>query len=72
MRRRIAEQMLASVRAAPQVTAVYEADMGAVLAQREALQAEDPELRLTPVAWIVAATARALVEHPSAQRRVAR
>ena len=64
MRRRIAEQMLASVRAAPQVTAVYEADMGAVLAQREALQAERSDLRLTPVAWIVAATARALVEHP--------
>ena len=64
MRRRIAEQMLASVRAAPQVTAVYEADMGAVLAQRETLQAEHPGLRLTPVAWVVAATARALVEHP--------
>lgn len=64
MRRRIAEQMVASVRAAPQVTAVYEADMGAVLARRAALQAEHPGLRLTPVAWIVAATARALVEHP--------
>ncbi|MCY3946897.1 MAG: dihydrolipoamide acetyltransferase family protein [Anaerolineaceae bacterium] len=64
MRRRIAEQMLASVQAAPQVTAVYEADMGAVLAGREALQNELHGMRFTPVAWIVAATARALVEHP--------
>ena len=64
MRRRIAEQMLASVRAAPQVTAVYEADMGRVLAQREMLRAEHSGVRLTPVAWIVAATARALVDHP--------
>ncbi|MCE2490789.1 MAG: 2-oxo acid dehydrogenase subunit E2 [Anaerolineae bacterium] len=64
MRRRIAEHMLASVRTAPQVTAVYEADMGAALAGREALQAEHPGLRLTPVAWIVAATAQALGENP--------
>ncbi|MDD9956999.1 MAG: dihydrolipoamide acetyltransferase family protein [Anaerolineaceae bacterium] len=65
MRRRIAQQMVASVQTAPQVTAVYEADMGAVLAQRETLRAEHPGLRFTPVAWIVAATARALVEHPT-------
>lgn len=64
MRRRIAEHMLASVRTAPQVTAVYEADMSAVLRQRETMQAAHPELRLTPVAWLVAATARALRQHP--------
>lgn len=64
MRRRIAEQMTRSAQTVPQVTAVHEADMGAVLAQREALQARHPELRLTPLAWIVAATARALGEHP--------
>lgn len=64
MRRSIAEHMVRSVRTAPQVTAVYEADMGAVLAQRAALQAAQPELRLTLNAWFVAATARALAAHP--------
>ena len=38
--------------------------MSAVLAQRAALQAAQPELRLTPGAWFVAATARALQAHP--------
>ena len=64
MRRSIAEHMTRSVRTAPHVTAVYEADMSAVLAQRAALQAAQPELRQTPVAWFVAATARALQAHP--------
>ena len=64
MRRSIAGHMLRSVQTAPHVTAVYEADMSAVLAQRAALQAAQPELRLTPGAWFVAATARALQAHP--------
>ena len=64
MRRSIAEHMVRSVQTAPHVTAVYEADMSAVLAQRAALQAVQPELRLTPGAWFVAATARALQAHP--------
>ena len=64
MRRRIAEHMVASVRTAPQVTAVYEADMSAVLRRREAMKAAHPDLRLTPVAWLVAMTARALARHP--------
>ena len=38
--------------------------MSAVLAQRAALQAAQPGLRQTPVAWFVAATARALQAHP--------
>ena len=64
MRRSIAQHMLRSVQTAPHVTAVYEADMSAVFAQRAALQAAQPELRLTPGAWFVAATARALQAHP--------
>ena len=64
MRRRIAEHMLRSVRTAPHVTAVYEADLGASLAQRKSLQAIHPDLRLTLSAWFVRATARALTQHP--------
>ena len=56
--------MVRSVQTAPHVTAVYEADMSAVQAQRAALQAAHPALRLTPGAWFVAATARALQAHP--------
>lgn len=65
MRRTIAERMVTSkLRTAPHVTAVYEADMSQVLAQRAALQAARPALRLTPSAWFVAAAARALAAHP--------
>ena len=64
MRRSIAQHMVRSVQTAPHVTAVYEVDMGAVQAQRAALQAAHPGLRLTPGAWFVAATARALQAHP--------
>ena len=64
MRRSIAGHMVRSVQTAPHVTAVYEVDMGAVLAQRTALQAAQPELRLTLNAWFVAAAARTLQAHP--------
>ncbi len=64
MRRSIAGHMVRSVQTAPHVTAVYEVDMCAVLAQRTALQAAQPELRLTLNAWFVAAAARTLQAHP--------
>ena len=64
MRRAIAEHMVASAQTAPQVTVVHEADMSAVLAQQEALQAAQPGQRMTLSAWFVAIVARALALHP--------
>lgn len=67
MRRRIAEHMvLSKLRTAPHVTTVFEADMSAVAAHREAhkdaLARQD--IRLTYTAYFMAATAQALRAYP--------
>jgi 2-oxoglutarate dehydrogenase E2 component (dihydrolipoamide succinyltransferase) len=66
MRRRIAEHMAASVATAPHVTAVFEADLSAVIAHRAAHQAAYAErgAKLTLTAYFVAAAARALQAVP--------
>ena len=61
MRKTIAERMLASLRTTAQLTITTEADAGAMVAQRQRLQAEFP---LTYTDLLVAAVARALREHP--------
>ncbi|MFO1402646.1 MAG: 2-oxo acid dehydrogenase subunit E2 [Steroidobacteraceae bacterium] len=66
MRRRIAEHMARSVATAPHVTAVFEADLSAIIAHRaahqEAFAARGAKLTLT--AYFVAASARALQAVP--------
>jgi pyruvate/2-oxoglutarate dehydrogenase complex dihydrolipoamide acyltransferase (E2) component len=66
MRRQIAEHMLRSVRTAPHVTTVMEADMSAVVAHRQANKAlfEREGIALTFTAYFVAASANALRAHP--------
>ncbi len=66
MRRQIAEHMLRSVRAAPHVTTVMEADMSAVVAHRQANKDlfEREGISLTFTAYFVAASAAALRVHP--------
>jgi 2-oxoglutarate dehydrogenase E2 component (dihydrolipoamide succinyltransferase) len=69
MRRRIAEHMvLSKLRTAPHVTTVFEADMSAVVAHREANKAAFAArgINLTFTAYLVAATAEALRRHPMA------
>ncbi|MBL8097105.1 MAG: 2-oxo acid dehydrogenase subunit E2 [Anaerolineales bacterium] len=68
MRSRIAEHMVASQRAAPHVTTVWEVDFGGVMAHRAAhkAEAERAGIRLTPLAYVVCAVAGALREHPAA------
>ncbi|RMG45305.1 MAG: dihydrolipoamide succinyltransferase [Acidobacteria bacterium] len=67
MRLAIARHMVESVRAAPHVTAVFEADMSAVLAHRKAHVEEFARqgARLTLTAYFVAAAARAVAEVPA-------
>lgn len=71
MRLRIAENMLASVTQAPHVTAVFEADFGAVLAHREARKAEFARAgtKLTVTAYVVAAAAAAMRDVPAINSR---
>jgi len=66
MRRQIAEHMLRSVRTAPHVTTVMEADMSAVVAHRQANKElfEREGIPLTFTAYFVAASATALRAHP--------
>ena len=66
MRRRIAEHMALSVATAPHVTAVFEADLSAVIAHRAAHQAGYAErgAKLTLTAYFVAASVRALQAVP--------
>ncbi len=67
MRKRIAEHMvLSKLHTAPHVTTVFEADMGAVTAHREANKADYASrgINLTFTAYFVLATARALRAHP--------
>jgi 2-oxoglutarate dehydrogenase E2 component (dihydrolipoamide succinyltransferase) len=67
MRRRIAEHMVRSkLHTAPHVTTVFEADLHAVVAHREAHKAEFAQrgINLTYTAYFMAATADALRHHP--------
>ena len=66
MRRQIAEHMLRSVRTAPHVTTVMEADMSAVVAHRLANKDlfEREGISLTFTAYFFAASAAALRAHP--------
>jgi len=67
MRKRIAEHMVMSkLKTAPHVTTVFEADMSAVTAHREANKADYAErgVNLTFTAYFVMVTARALRAHP--------
>ncbi len=71
MRRSIAAHMLESVRTAPHVTSVFEADFSAVARDR-ASRKEDFQRQgvpLTYTAYLVAAAARALVEVPEVNAR---
>jgi 2-oxoglutarate dehydrogenase E2 component (dihydrolipoamide succinyltransferase) len=67
MRRRIAEHMVRSkLQIAPHVTTVFETDMSAVVAHREANKAEYAKrgINLTFTAYFMAAAAEALRRHP--------
>lgn len=67
MRKRIAEHMVQSkLKTAPHVTTVFEVDMSAVVAHREANKAElaARDINLTYTAYFVAAAAHALRTHP--------
>jgi 2-oxoglutarate dehydrogenase E2 component (dihydrolipoamide succinyltransferase) len=66
MRRSIAEHMVRSKRTSPHVTTVFEVDFSNVVAHRRAHKEQFARdgVRLTFTPYIVAATARALKEHP--------
>lgn len=66
MRRTIAEAMVRSVRSTAQVTATEEADAAGLLALRDKVREEAGRqgVRLTVLAFLVKAAARALQEHP--------
>ncbi|HEY9343805.1 MAG TPA: dihydrolipoamide acetyltransferase family protein [Inquilinus sp.] len=71
MRRRIAEHMAHSVATAPHVTAVFEADFGAVLAHRQAHKAafERQGVALTVTAYLVQACVAAMKAVPAVNSR---
>ncbi len=71
MRRRIAENMLASVTQAPHVTAVFEADFSAIAAHRDAHKAAWAKkgVKLTYTAYLVAAAAEAMKAAPAINSR---
>jgi 2-oxoglutarate dehydrogenase E2 component (dihydrolipoamide succinyltransferase) len=71
MRRRIAENMLASVTQAPHVTAVFEADFSAIAAHRDAHKAAWAKkgVKLTYTAYLVAAAAEAMKSAPAINSR---
>jgi 2-oxoglutarate dehydrogenase E2 component (dihydrolipoamide succinyltransferase) len=71
MRLRIAENMLASVTRAPHVTAMFEADFGAIIAHRERHKAAWAKkgVKLTYSAYIVAAAAEAMKVAPAINSR---
>lgn len=66
MRRTIAQAMVRSVRSTAQVTATEEADATRLLALRETIRKEAARqgIRVTVLAFLVKAVARALREHP--------
>ncbi|HEX4079608.1 MAG TPA: 2-oxo acid dehydrogenase subunit E2 [Rhizomicrobium sp.] len=71
MRRRIAEHMAQSVRTAPHVTALFEADFGAIIAHREANKADFARegANLTFTAYFVAACVAAMKAVPAVNAR---
>ncbi len=71
MRLRIAENMARSVATAPHVTAVFEADFGAIMADRKARRGEFEArgVALTYTAYIVAACVKAMAAAPSVNSR---
>jgi 2-oxoglutarate dehydrogenase E2 component (dihydrolipoamide succinyltransferase) len=71
MRRSIAQHMTQSVAVAPHVTAVFEADLSAVVAHREAHRAEFEAdgVKLTYTAYFVRASVAALQAVPEANSR---
>src|SRR5262249_36556673 len=71
IRRRIAEHMVESLRTAPHVTSVFEADLSAVLAHRERHR-EEFTLRGSPLpltAYFLAAAASAIRDVPEVNSR---
>lgn len=71
MRLRIAENMLHSVTTAPHVTAVFEADFGAIIAHRDAHKAAfaDAGVKLTYTAYLLKAAAEAMAVAPAVNSR---
>ncbi len=71
MRKRIAEHLAHSVATAPHVTAVFEADFGAIIAHRRAHKAEFEAkgVALTYTAYLVAASAQAMAAAPAVNSR---
>jgi len=71
MRRTIADHMVRSMATAPHVTSVFEADLSAVMAHREASQAafEARGAKLTYTAYFVQATVAAIKAVPEANSR---
>ncbi|MFN3946019.1 MAG: dihydrolipoamide acetyltransferase family protein [Allosphingosinicella sp.] len=71
MRLRIAENMLNSVTEAPHVTAVFEADLSAIMAHREKHKASWARqgVKLTYTAYLVAAAAEAMKVAPAINSR---
>jgi 2-oxoglutarate dehydrogenase E2 component (dihydrolipoamide succinyltransferase) len=71
MRRRIAEHMANSVRTAPHVTAMFEADFGAIVVHRTAHKAEFERagVNLTFTAYFIAAAAAAMATAPAVNGR---
>jgi 2-oxoglutarate dehydrogenase E2 component (dihydrolipoamide succinyltransferase) len=71
MRRRIAEHMAHSVRTAPHVTAMFEADFGAIIAHRRAHKGEFEQAgaNLTFTPYFISASAAAMKIAPSVNGR---
>ncbi len=71
MRRRIAEHVAQSVRTAPHVTALFEADFGAISAHRHANKGSFAAegINLTFTAYFIAATVEAMKESPRVNSR---
>ena len=71
MRRRIAEHMVRSVAVAPHVTAMFEADFGAIMAHREAHRAAFAQqgVHLTLTAYIVLAVVEGMKHVPVVNSR---
>lgn len=71
MRGTIAKRMHASLQTMAQLTLTMDADMGAVLADRAARKAGDPNTGVPSITdYVLAATARALVRHPRLNAQV--
>lgn len=71
MRRRIAEHMVHSLATAPHVTALFEADFGAILAHRDAHKAafQQQDVHLTLTAYFVMAAVEAMTAVPVVNSR---